>query len=376
MRSRGDPIADQAWQIFDIYNHLACFRSKLLKIDDLLEYYVNNKLKNESDLSCNDSHEQFLSNPHINALFIHSLKEPDWLDWRLISSGHDVFAKYSAAAMLGFLFYSLIGGFMVPKIVEVLYRSSDLTKSADATWRRLNLTLEFVLDCTSSRDAMRIGQIGWIAAIKTRLIHASVRHYLLNNAAKPWNNDEFDYPINQEDLSSVLLAFSLNIIHVMQYFKAPLTENDIHSYLHLWRYIGYLLGIDVECNPCSSYERATHDLTAYLRRTAATINTSEVKDSPSGILARHVLKSSFNKGIVKRSYLFNSELARALLGREHADNLGLEVSYYHRVLVWLFISFMRVITAYIAPYRAHDGPHIRAMKGRYRRFVNSNLGRK
>jgi hypothetical protein len=47
--------------------------------------------------------------------------------------------------------------------------------------------------------------------------------------------------------------------------QVPISPPDQDAFLHLWRYIGYLLGIRDEFNPCTSREIAKEFLQAFYR---------------------------------------------------------------------------------------------------------------
>ncbi len=53
-------------------------------------------------------------------------------------------------------------------------------------------------------------------------------------------------------MAATLLAFSYNVLSGIELLSgAPLPTADRDAYLHLWRYIGFLLGVRDENNPCA-----------------------------------------------------------------------------------------------------------------------------
>ena len=63
-------------------------------------------------------------------------------------------------------------------------------------------------------------------------------------------------PINQEDMAVTLLAFSFNVLHGIELtLNKPLSATDQSDYLHLWRYIGWLMGVEDDRNPCAGTVR-------------------------------------------------------------------------------------------------------------------------
>jgi hypothetical protein len=230
-----------------------------------------------------DSHRQSpsTSDSRVAALFDSAGHEPAWLDRELLAHGQVVFFKHSQAASLALLYYSLVGGFSAPKITAVLDATGYLTeRDAVTTWRRLNETFEMVLECIEHDSAMEVGREGWLAVLKVRLIHSRVRLRL-----KPrWDAATRGVPINQEDLMGVLCAFSVNVLKVIHQIGAPfLTAHDELAYLHWWRYMGYLIGIRDEYNPCESSPMAhgrVESIVLHLLR----------PDERAGVVARHLLK--------------------------------------------------------------------------------------
>jgi hypothetical protein len=53
------------------------------------------------------------------------------------------------------------------------------------------------------------------------------------------------------------MAFGPIVMNTLTYeMRAPITNGEFDDFSHLWRYIGYHLGIEDQYNPCSSPERA------------------------------------------------------------------------------------------------------------------------
>jgi hypothetical protein len=52
---------------------------------------------------------------------------------------------------------------------------------------------------------------------------------------------------------------TIKIVPILTDFSVPgsLTREDKEAYLHLWRYIGYLIGLNEDLNPCVTVEKAS-----------------------------------------------------------------------------------------------------------------------
>ena len=220
----------------------------------------------------------------------------EWVDWDLIAKGQAVFVRHMPAAGVVLYNMSLVGGFSAPKITAVLERSGYLTAAPHAVMRRLFETGRLLVDSCATKDALRPFEAGWVSALRVRILHAKVRRRLLRRqkqsglsssssssasqsskrdsaapataaaaaaaaataasslegAESTWDVAALGVPINQEDMAVTLLAFSYNVLYGLELILGePLTEPDQLAYLHLWRYLGHLLGLRGEWNPCT-----------------------------------------------------------------------------------------------------------------------------
>ena len=111
---------------------------------------------------------------------------------------------------------------------------------------------------------------GYITAKKVRFLHASMRYMLthpgsccpygdkedpktlsevLSQRQEPWDEDKFGSPINQEDLAYTLMTFGLVIPRGLARWGVPISSEQAEAFLHLWKVIGYIMGIDANLLP-------------------------------------------------------------------------------------------------------------------------------
>jgi hypothetical protein len=239
------------------------------------------------------------------------------------------------------MYFSLVGGFSAPKIIKVLDETGYLTRSdRDETWRRLNETIEMVLDCVCRDDGLEVGEAGWWAVLKVRMMHSRVRRRLLaRSGARAWDAETYGVPINQEDMMGTLLSFSVNVIRSIQRTGAPwLSLREQEAYLHLWRYIGHLIGVQEQYNVCTSVRRAGGAVESVVMHLL-------MHPSPrSQQVAQRVLASVAGRklGAMKRpwGYDMHAQLARCMLGAPLADALGITappVTTQMHALLFLFV---------------------------------------
>lgn len=174
---------------------------------------------------------------------------PEWVDVQQLQRGQEVFLAYTPAASLSLYYRSLVAGFSVPKIAAVIQATAYLSPPSrpDQSLQRLLDTGELNAACMGlGIDSILPGGLGWKTAIYVRVLHAKIRRTLLQRSGSGrWKTEVFGVPINQEDMSATLLAFSTNVldgIDILAGTQVPRQERL--DYLALWRYIGWLLGVE------------------------------------------------------------------------------------------------------------------------------------
>lgn len=81
------------------------------------------------------------------------------------------------------------------------------------------------------------------------------RGLLRRKGKKEWDRERYGVPINQEDMAATLLAFSTNAIVGVQFVAGVgMSRREEEDYLALWRYIGWLLGVEVDDHGHHDYE--------------------------------------------------------------------------------------------------------------------------
>jgi len=91
--------------------------------------------------------------------------------------------------------------------------------------------------------------------LQVRSIHAFARKRSMAiwTEAKAKGDTNIGIPLSQYDLAQVQIAFSGSIL---DFFKnelnSPVSDEDSDAWIHLWRYIGFRLGIEDAFNACKS----------------------------------------------------------------------------------------------------------------------------
>ncbi len=164
---------------------------------------------------------------------------PLWVDWDRIDRGGAVFLRSGALGIAVLNLFSL----------PIMYSSADGNKPLVFTShllrrapRRLAETARFVLASSRPGGLRRFAE-GFKVTVRVRLMHAQVRRLLWRSGRwKP----EWGEPINQLYMAGTNAALSAGLIEGMQRFGFRISNADAEALLHMWRYSGYLAGIDSE----------------------------------------------------------------------------------------------------------------------------------
>ena len=186
-----------------------------------------------------------------------------------------------------------------------------------------------------------------------------------------WDSEQYGQPINQEDMMVTLLSFSVNVLDTIEktILKGSLTRADEDAYIHLWRYIGYLIGVQEEYNPCTDKEHACGLMESAILHLMK-------PDDRSGELARHLLMSVANRPPLYFSYEMHSETARSLLGHELADALGIVRDFRRSIYVYIMIKFTALLSLLSLPSLTPGSERISRVRRILRFQVNEGLNSK
>ncbi len=171
------------------------------------------------------------------------------IDLQKVERGQRVFIDYGATFVLVLYFKSLPTCYLNVKGTPVLTQTGRLDKARgypEVYARRIAETAQFLLD-TMTPGSLKPGGKGTETVLKVRLVHAAIRKFI--QLGEKWNREEWDLPINQEDLVFTLFTFSSTMIEAMEQLGQPLSEQEAEDYYYAWALIGRYLGIQPELIP-------------------------------------------------------------------------------------------------------------------------------
>jgi len=267
------------------------------------------------DLAFETPHDPVIPRP-LRDLVGAALAPPAWVDWQRIAAAGRLFYRAGPLGGLVLALRSLVAGYLSPAGNKPLVLSGRLTEQAP---RRLAETGRFVT-AVCAPGGLRGGGDGVRITLKVRLMHAQVRRLLL--ADDRWRLDRWSLPINQHDMLATVLLFSVVFTDGLRLLGLEIDEAEGDTYLHLWRYVGHLIGVEPELLPSSEVEA---------RRDVDLIElTQGTPDEDSRLLTRSVLRLALDPGagpLARRLEPARARLVasvcRRLIGDAIADQLGL-----------------------------------------------------
>lgn len=181
---------------------------------------------------------------------------PSWTDKELIARAEDFFEQYGPYYLVSLLAASLPECYALKNEAAVLGTTRELEQHA---YRRVFETTQLVVD-VMRQEGLCSGR-GVRAAQKVRLMHAAIRHLILNTASgkrevapksftdaiaqmPPWDVAASGQPINQELIAYTLLTFSFTALRSLEKLKFSLCEEDELAVLHCWNVVGAVMGLD------------------------------------------------------------------------------------------------------------------------------------
>lgn len=250
------------------------------------------------------------------ALFEQIDHEPIWLDRDKINLACDVSRRVGLSGELVLRNLSLMGGYLGAAAAKPLVFTGQLDRM---TPRRLVETSKFYMDVTS-RGGLERNADGFKSAVRVRMMHAQVRAMLLES--EKWDM-AWGHPLNQWDSMATILEFSVILLSGLRSIGFIFSKREREAVVHLWRYIGYLMGVDERILPTCE-----DDAMRALYQVIATICDS---DEDSKLLGQSLADASLqfaddrwiNQQLAKAERTLRIGYTRYVLGDEAGDTLGL-----------------------------------------------------
>lgn len=181
--------------------------------------------------------------PAVLVQFVESVSSvPGWVDWTLVDEGAAVLRRLGQNAADVLLQLSLVGGYRFGGPTDLLAATGALTGD---TLQRLARTQEWTV-ALSEPGALRPGGPAWRATVDVRLTHALVGLSFAGPGAGTWDTARWGLPVNQADQAATLGLFDGTVILGCRALGVPVPPADSRALMHLWRWVGHLLGVHAD----------------------------------------------------------------------------------------------------------------------------------
>ena len=162
--------------------------------------------------------------------------DPDWLDHDAFAPGIRAFQRNSVLVLSAFVTGVLIDGFST-----LISKSFVQTgRIFDNGVRRLRQNNRQQMEIFWPGGLERYGD-GWKLSVRIRIVHAQIRHLLLNT--DEWEYEAWGLPISGAHLGYAVSAFSARLLKHMKTLGVKYNDEEYASFMAVWRYTGYLMGI-------------------------------------------------------------------------------------------------------------------------------------
>ena len=278
---------------------------------------------------------------------------PEWVDRQLLEDGMRFFVEAWPLVFLSFG-WAVVGGFGCESASAVLLESRYWAENGESgrrdTWRRLRETACWLYDiCAPGVQAFEPGGTAWEAGLRIRYLHARTRAELAKSHPGGFEETEFGVPINQLQLVGTLLGSSVLLLQgIERAMGLRLRPRDKEAFVHLWRLIGHLFGIDEEKNPNSSFSEGCVVMESVFLYAIPAAPRPHLTHTLTSHIYKAVGQGFYeDHGLPVNEALLSAQ-ARLYLGHTYSDAIGLPtVAWYHTLLALVRMMVFRI---FYAPY--------------------------
>lgn len=267
--------------------------------------------------------------PEVRAFFDHATTTPEWLEFSDLTPGIRMFHRNLKMVLGGMIAGTLVEGFST-NISKSFFITGRLR---DSGVRRLQQNNRHMTEIFIPNGLERYGD-GWKLSVRIRLIHAQVRRLL--EASEDWDAEAWGTPLSAAHVGFAITAFSARLLKHMRSLGASYSKEEAASFMTVWRYSGYLMGIPESI--------LFHEEADALRLFEVGNKCEPAPEMSSIVMANSLVNSApFVVGIEDRDewmkltqYIYR--VSRALIGDSLADDLNYPKQFSLGVLLPLRIQ--------------------------------------
>ena len=187
-------------------------------------------------LEAPDSDELKRAPAAVRAFFEAATAVPGWAAAANLRPGIRMFHRNSQL-VLG----AMVGGTLVEGFSTNISKSFFITgRLREHGVRRLQQNNRHMVEIFIP-GGLEISGDGWKLSVRIRLIHAQVRRLLAGSG--DWDEEAWGVPISAAHVGFAITAFSARLLKHLKNLGARFDHVERASFMQVWRYAGYLMGI-------------------------------------------------------------------------------------------------------------------------------------
>ncbi|MDO3645392.1 oxygenase MpaB family protein [Nocardia mangyaensis] len=234
---------------------------------------------------------------------------PQWADQAALTTAIEFNKK--RGLYLGVL-YGFASG-MMSTVIPREARSVYYSKGGHDLKDRISKTAKLGYDIGSNNAYAADGEMV-VTCVKTRLVHAAVRHLLPQSPHWVQSADE-SIPISQNDIMVTWHSLPTTVMKHLTNWKVPIPHHESEAFLHSWQVAAHLLGVRDEYIPKSWPDANSQSAQVLDPILAATPEGAKLADRLLG------LGANIDFAILSKPVL--GAFTRFLLGDKIADGLAI-----------------------------------------------------
>ena len=181
---------------------------------------------------------------NLKQLFLQMQEVPEWFNADLANAGARFCMRTGTNGLIILRDFTLMGGYDFAFLNKPLVFTGALKRGAV---KRLKDTLEFWVNVTRE-NAMQTNSEAYRLIVRTRLLHAYAR-LKIRQKSDDWDYENWGTRINMWDMVATYTGFSLVFMQGLRKLGITISDDEEKGVFHLWKYIGYLLGIPADYMP-------------------------------------------------------------------------------------------------------------------------------
>ncbi len=261
----------------------------------------------------------------VSDFFDRTARPPYWLELEQVRAGQRALSRVGVLGLMSLGSLALMGGYLSKRSIKPLMRTGELDAMAP---RRLVETASWWLEVTTP-GSLEPGGRGVTSTLQVRITHAHVRRWM--HRTPDWDYEAWDAPVNQIQMAGTHLLFSVACMGGLQRLGVHFDAQERAAIMHLWRYVGWLMGVDEALLPATEGD----GWRLFWLMAATELDPDEDSRALAEALVRGsgLAAADVPAVVVRAGLTFNAAVSRYLLGEQACDALGLQRSPTAKTLV-------------------------------------------